>query len=112
MSYHVSLWYYGEELIGGKGEAETNMLALTGARWQTTVVKAAYVVSKEGGALRDAVGWIWGDKRVIGVDVLAAFLLGVVLGEQGKGEEGIGETVSDDAVMVRRGREVLEEMKG
>jgi hypothetical protein len=75
------------------------------ALWETLIVKAGFVIQKDIKSPRDFMGWMMGSKACIKVDELAATMLDAAL-------NGFKESaLSDNKVMVTRGREVLESMK-
>lgn len=69
--------------------------------WETVIVKAGFVVSKEGRSPRDMMGWVLGTTKSIRVDELAAAMIDVAI--NGSKED----TLQDCQVMVTRGRETL-----
>ena len=84
--------------------AFTKMDELKGL-WETLIVKAGFVIQKDIKSPRDFMGWMMGSKACIKVDELAAIMIDAAL-------NGFKEsTLSDNKVMVTRGREVLESMK-
>ena len=70
--------------------------------WETVIIKAGFVVSKEGRSPRDMLGWVLGSKNSIRVDELAAAMIDVAA----KGSKE--DTLQDCPTMVRRGRGALE----
>ena len=73
--------------------------------WETIIVKAGFVIQKDIKSPRDFMGWIMGSKAWIKVDELAATMIDAAL-------NGFKEsTLSDNKVMVTRGREVVESME-
>ena len=73
--------------------------------WMTVIVKAGFVVSKEGRSPRDMLGWVLGSSKSIGVDELAAAMIDVAI----NGSEE--DTLKDCRAVVTRGREALKNAK-
>jgi hypothetical protein len=73
--------------------------------WETVIVKAGFVVSKEGKSPRDMLGWVLGSSKSIRVDELAAAMIDIAI--NGSKED----TIQDCQAMVKRGREALQSMK-
>ena len=69
--------------------------------WMTVIVKAGFVVSKEGRSPRDMLGWVLGSNKSIGVDELAAAMIDVAI----NGSEE--DTLTDCRAVAARGRESL-----
>jgi hypothetical protein len=69
--------------------------------WETVIIKAGFVVSKEGRSPRDMFGWVLGSKNSIRVDELAAAMINIAL--NGSTED----TLQDCQAMVTRGRDAL-----
>lgn len=68
--------------------------------WETVIVKAGLVVSKEGRSPRDMLGWVLGDSKSIRVDELAAAMIDVAI-------NGSKQDTLDCQALVLMGREVL-----
>jgi len=73
--------------------------------WETMIVKAGFVVSKQGTSPRDMLGWVLGTSKSIRVDELAAAMIDVAI----NGSKG--DTLQDCQAMVMRGREGLKRTK-
>ena len=73
--------------------------------WETVIVKAGFVVSKEGRSPRDIMGWVMGTTKSIRVDELAAAMIDVAI------NGSMEDTLQDCQAMVIRGREALKSMK-
>ncbi|KAH7323710.1 hypothetical protein BKA65DRAFT_73476 [Rhexocercosporidium sp. MPI-PUGE-AT-0058] len=102
------LWFKGD-LRRLKGQAEQNMLDFaktseTQGVWETLIVKAGFVTSKEGRSPRDIVGWMMGSKASISLDEIAAVLIDSTL----NGWEE--DTLEDNEIMVRKGRQALKKV--
>ena len=69
--------------------------------WETVIVKAGFVMSKDGRSPRDMLGWVLGASRAITVDELAAAMIDVAI----NGSKD--DTLQDCQAMVVRGREAL-----
>jgi hypothetical protein len=65
------------------------------------IVKAGFVVSKEGRSPRDMLGWVLGSKSSIRVDELAAAMIDVA------SKASSEDTLQDCQALVMRGREAL-----
>lgn len=87
-------------MLGFSSKAENKGL------WETVIVKAGFVVSKEWRSVRDIMRWVLGTAMSsIRVDELAAAMIAVAL--QGSEEDTLG----DNHTLVMRGREVLKAPK-
>jgi len=100
-----ALWFKGD-MRKMKGEAEVNMLELPSREgnaglWETVIIKAGFVVSKEVRSPRDMLSWVLGTKNSIQVDELAAAMIDVAM--HGSEEN----TLKDNYAMVIKGREAL-----
>jgi hypothetical protein len=73
--------------------------------WDTVIVKAGFVTSKEGKSPRDMLGWVLGTQKSIRVDELAAAMIDIAF--HGSKEK----TLQDNHALVTRGREALKALK-
>jgi hypothetical protein len=68
-------------------------------------VKAGFVIQKDTRSPRDFMGWMMGNKACIKVDELTAAMIDAALNWFKE------STLSDNKIMVTRGREVLDSLK-
>jgi hypothetical protein len=93
-----------------EGAAESKMLSFTKVEgtdglWETVIIKAGFVISKDGRSPRDMMGWALGTAKSIRVDELAAAMINVAI--NGSKED----TLQDCHDLVMRGREALKNTK-
>ncbi|KAG0650055.1 hypothetical protein D0Z07_3522 [Hyphodiscus hymeniophilus] len=103
------LWFKGD-MRKMKGAAESEMLAFAKEEgndglWQTVIVKAGFVVSKDGRSPRDLMGWVLGTSKSIRVDELAAAMIDIAINWSKQ------DTLQDCQAMVMKGREALKNIK-